>query len=200
MTWSTTWGVTAMNNLGECQIPSLPRFAEGRADVGPQPLDKRLKRVLAKPWNYHVKKCVKQYFGLLHEWTSRFSDKDSIPSAQKQGSSAVGLRAGDWVRVRSREEILSTLDRWKETKGCGFLDYMWQYCGTVQRVLQPMERFLDERDYKVKKCKGIVLLESVICHGTPVFGKCDRCCHLFWREEWLEKVEKKPARTISLLF
>jgi hypothetical protein len=53
-----------------------------------------------------------------------------------------------------------------------------------------MERFLDERDYKVKKAKGIVLLKDVICHGTPVFGRCDRCCHLFWRVEWLEKIEQ----------
>ncbi len=65
-------------------------------------------------------------------------------------------------------------------------------CGTTQRVLQPMERFLDERDYKVKKVKGLVLLAGVICRGTPVFGRCDRCCHLFWRQEWLEKIES-PA-------
>lgn len=60
---------------------------------------------------------------------------------------------------------------------------------TKQRVLQVMERFLDERDYKVKKVSGIVLLEGVICRGTPAFGRCDRCCHLFWRQEWLKKVE-----------
>lgn len=46
-----------------------------------------------------------------------------------------------------------------------------------------MEHFLDERDYKVKKVKGIVLLEGVIYQGTPVFGRCDRSCFLFWREE-----------------
>ena len=26
-----------------------------------------------------------------------------------------------------------------------------------------------------KKVSGIVLLEGVICHGTPAFGCCDRC-------------------------
>jgi len=41
----------------------------------------------------------------------------------------------------------------------------------------------------VKKVKGVVLLDGVICRGTPAFGRCDRCCHLFWREEWLEKIE-----------
>ena len=104
----------------------------------------------------------------------------------------VHLLAGELVRVRAREEIEAMLDPFKEQKGCAFLEYMWQYCGTTQRVLQPVERFLDERDYKVKKTKGVVLLEGVLCHGTPVFGRCDRACHLFWREEWLERMDVTP--------
>ncbi len=102
---------------------------------------------------------------------------------------STALKEGDLVRVKPREEIEPSLDRWKELKGCAFLEYMWQYCGTSHRVLKVMERFLDEKDYKVKKCKGIVLLDGVICHGTPAFGRCDRCCHLFWRVEWLEKID-----------
>ena len=98
------------------------------------------------------------------------------------------LNTGDWVRVRSWEEIQPMLDPFKETRGCAFLEDMRQYCGTKQRVLKSMERFLDERDYKVKKVRGVILLENVICNGTPTFGKCDRCCFLFWREEWLEKI------------
>ncbi len=98
------------------------------------------------------------------------------------------LKAGDWVRVRSWEEIQSMLDPFKETRGCAFLEDMHKYCGTKQRVFKPMERFLDERDYKVKKVRGVILLENVICGGTPAFGRCDRACFLFWREEWLEKM------------
>ena len=99
------------------------------------------------------------------------------------------LNKGDWVRIRSWDEIQPMLDPFHETRGCAFLEDMRQYCGTKQRVLKSMERFLDERDYKVKKVKGVILLENVICNGTPAFGKCDRCCFLFWREEWLEKIE-----------
>lgn len=98
------------------------------------------------------------------------------------------LRTGDWVMVRSLEEIQKTLNPFKELKGCAFLEDMKQYCGTQQRVLKVMERFLDERDYQVKKTRGIVLLEGVYCQGTPVFGRCDRSCLSFWREEWLEKI------------
>jgi hypothetical protein len=114
---------------------------------------------------------------------------DQLPQVKDVDSMRPGkLAADDWVRVRSREEIQAMLDPFKETRGCAFLEDMYKYCGTKQRVLKSMERFLDERDYQVKKVRGVILLENVICNGTPAFGKCDRCCFLFWREEWLEKI------------
>ena len=108
----------------------------------------------------------------------------------EDNSIPVQLIPGVRVRVRSLEEIQNTLNSFKELKGCAFLEDMQQYCGSEQRVLKVMERFLDERDYQVKKAKGIVLLEGVYCQGTPVFGRCDRSCLLFWREEWLEMIEE----------
>ena len=71
------------------------------------------------------------------------------------------------------------------------MDGMWQYCGTEQRVLRVVKQFLDERDYLMKKCKGIVILDGIICDGTKWFGQCDRCCYYFWREEWLEKIDSE---------
>lgn len=44
------------------------------------------------------------------------------------------------------------------------------------------------RDYRIKKCKIIVLLEGVIRRGTSALGSSDRRCHLLGREEWLERV------------
>jgi hypothetical protein len=176
-----------MTHLDGCQIPCLPRMADGLAEVGPQPLAKRLKRALAVPWNYYVKRWLKQLYRFLMDARVKFFMGGS--SSPEPRSKSANLQAGDWVRVRPLEDIQETLNPWKELKGCAFLPYMVDYCGTTQQVLQPVERFLDERDYKVKKAKGVVLLEGVICRGTPVFGRCDRCCHLFWREEWLEKID-----------
>lgn len=48
---------------------------------------------------------------------------------------------------------------------------------------------LDERNYKIKRVRNLVLLENVINHGTMVCGSGDRCSHLFWQAEWLEKGE-----------
>jgi hypothetical protein len=106
----------------------------------------------------------------------------------KTGLRTTSLRAGDLVRVRSREEIAATLNMWGELKGCGFLAEMWRYCDTTQRVLKPVERFLDERDYQMKKTRGLILLEGIMCEGTADYGRCDRACYFFWREEWLEKI------------
>ena len=37
--------------------------------------------------------------------------------------------AGDWVEVRSKEEILSTLDKSGRLEGLPFMPQMFKYCG-----------------------------------------------------------------------
>jgi hypothetical protein len=98
------------------------------------------------------------------------------------------IKPGDKVRVKDRRAVEATLDEWGSTRGCGFMQEMWQYCGTEKRVYKKVEQFLDERDYKLKRCKNIYLLEGCICNGTEGFGRCDRSCFYFWRAEWLEKI------------
>jgi hypothetical protein len=97
------------------------------------------------------------------------------------------LNPGDLVLVQTKEEIYKTLDNWNRLKGCTFMEEMWIYCGTKQRIFKRVEKFLDERDYVLKKCANIYLLNDVICNGTKDFGRCDRSCYLFWRKEWLIK-------------
>jgi hypothetical protein len=177
-----------MENLNGCQLPCLPNISEGKAIFEPQPFDKRLKRRLARIWNYHVKKTLRKYYSQFTTLNSKMSVKESEAVNSKADPIIKHMEAGDLVRVRSLEEIQATLNPFKELKGCAFLEEMKQYCNTQQRVFKVLERFLDERDYEVKKTKGIVLLDGIYCQGTPVFGRCDRSCLLFWREEWLERI------------
>jgi hypothetical protein len=114
--------------------------------------------------------------------------KPELQSFSKPIVKTVNLNAGDTVRIRSRSEIQATLNSCNRLKGCAFMEEMVPYCATTQRVYKRIEHFLDERDYLVKKCNGIFILEGVFCHGTADFGRCDRTCFFFWREEWLEKV------------
>lgn len=178
-----------METLDGCQIPCLPKVAEGPAEMGHQPFSRRFKRTFARQWNYVGKKHLRIYitpFLKLVRGTPSETKSNQINFSTTYVTEPI--QTGDLVRVRSKDEILPTLDVWKELKGCAFLDEMWQYCDTNQKVLKRMERFLDERDYKVKKVNGLILLDGVMCQGTPVFGQCDRSCHFFWREEWLEKL------------
>jgi len=50
-------------------------------------------------------------------------------------------------------------------------------------------KIIDEHDNRVKKNKDIFLLEGVMYLGKAVVGSCDYSCFIFWRVEWLEKIE-----------
>lgn len=205
-----------VHRIEGCQIPNVDGFAEGRVLDGPKSPVKRFKRTLGKQWNYIFKPWLKRmYYNYLKMRAGKTAAGKPQPmrampapvgapigvpafspewaaKAKAEGQtvqSPLGLKPGDWVRVRSAEEIRATLNPFKELRGCAFLEEMYGYCGTVQRVFRVVERFLDERDYKVKKSRGIILLEGAHCSGTVVYGRCDRACLLFWREEWLEKIE-----------
>ena len=173
-----------MLKLEGCQLPGIPKFSVGRVAITETSAINRFKRFLALPWNLYAKRWLKQ----AHAVVSRMQGDTSQQLTVRSFAPAIPFRTGDLVRVRGRDEINATLNPFKELKGCAFLPEMYQYCGTEQRVLKAMQRFVDERDYKVKKARGVVLLENVICNGTPTFGACDRCCFLFWREEWLEQL------------
>jgi len=103
---------------------------------------------------------------------------------------ALNLKTGDKVRVRSKKEIDSTLDAWKKYQGCSFMDEMWKFCGKDYTVLKKVNRILDERDMKMKRCKNMVILKDLICHGSWPFNNCDRSCFFFWKEIWLEKINE----------
>jgi hypothetical protein len=126
----------------------------------------------------------------FHFWREEWLEKVNEPADPSPGISAERPRAGDWVRVRSLKEIEATLDHGKQVNGCAFMPEMAEYCGTKQMVLKPLKRFVDERDLRVKKTSGIILLKGVMCQGAAEFGRCDRSCFYLWREEWLDRIDE----------
>jgi hypothetical protein len=171
-----------------CQIPCVARISEGVEKVPTQSFLKRIKLMIRRRLSPKKERSLKNYSSNLIEWLYSLSGgKSKDPENQGKNHSA-GLQPGDWVRVRSLKEIEASLNHWRQLKGCAFMPEMAPYCGTKQMVLKPMNRFVDERDLRVKKSKGIILLEGVTCQGTADFGRCDRSCFIFWREEWLEKI------------
>lgn len=173
-----------------CQIPCLQLVAEGPGDVPPESLMRRLKLAMRRRLSPDRERALKNRTDDLLNRFGALIGRDTKPSAPvARVSSKDRLHAGDWVRVRSQEEIEAMLNHWRQLKGCTFMPEQAQYCGTIQRVHKRMKQFVDERDLRVKKVSGIILLEGVMCQGTADFGSCDRSCFTFWREEWLEKVD-----------
>lgn len=176
-------------NANECQFSSLQSIAEGNADMPPQSLLRKLKLFVRRHLTTQQDRKLHIYADKLISSFCILEDKSSIVYNPDFIEHVQNFKSGDLVRVRSKEEILSTLNHMGQLKGCTFMDVMIPYCGTMQHVLKPMERFVDERDLRVKKCSGLVLLDGVMCQGTKEFGRCDRSCLMFWRQEWLQKVE-----------
>lgn len=189
-----TQGGMAAKPMAEtpCQLQSLQPMSESvLPDSVTHPLG-RLKLFLKRRLSPQRKRAIKSRIDrFLH--SVAVVQKRIPESVPVETSTPLNLQAGDRVRVRSEAEIRGTLDSFGMLRGCVFMPEMAAYCDTIQRVLKPVEVFLDERDYRRKKTRGIVLLENAICEGTAPYGRCDRSCYFFWREDWLERVEAEPG-------
>lgn len=104
------------------------------------------------------------------------------------------LRAGDWVEVRSKEEILRTLDRNGRLEGLPFMPQMFEYCGRRLRVYKRAHKTCDT----VNQTGGRRLARAVHletrCDGEA-YGGCHAGCLIFWKEDWLRQVARPRAST-----
>jgi hypothetical protein len=99
------------------------------------------------------------------------------------------LRAGDWVEVRSGEEILRTLDGDACLDSMPFMPEMMKYAGQRLQVSKRAQRTCDTIDYiGGRHLKRTVHLADVRCDGSA-HGGCQAVCLLFWKEAWLKKVD-----------
>jgi len=116
-----------------------------------------------------------------------------VGRASQPSKGDLGLKAGDWVRVKSEEEVRAALDDKSRNRGLTFEPEMTRYIGSVHRVAQVVERIIDEQKGKMVRLDRTVILDQVYCEGL-----CNKACPrknpLFWREAWLERVEAPTAR------
>ena len=111
----------------------------------------------------------------------------------------LGLQPGEWVRVRSKEEIGRTLNANAAHRGLLFTHEMAQYCGQTFRVHSRVERLINENTGELLHMKQeCIALEDVVCKGHYTAGAwfCAREHLPLWREDWLERVEAPEAGTI----
>jgi len=122
-----------------------------------------------------------------------------VPGTAKKGEvfEPLNLQVGEWVRVKSREEIARTLTPEGRNKGLWFDREMLPYCGGRYRVRQRISRFIDDRDGKMIVLKNeAITLDGVVCSGDLSLRRwfCSRAIYPYWRECWLERTQRPDQR------
>jgi hypothetical protein len=113
--------------------------------------------------------------------------------AEHNSNPPVNLKAGDWVEVRTREEILATLDENGCLENLPFMPEMFAFCGQRLRVYKRAHKTCDTvNDYKGRRMKDAVHLEGVRCNGQS-HGGCDASCLIYWKTAWLRTPDQTDA-------
>ena len=103
------------------------------------------------------------------------------------------LRVGDWVEVRSKAEILKTLDQRGQLDALPFMPEMFQYCGQRFQVFKRAHKTCDPvNGLQARRMVSSVHLVGVRCDGAA-HGGCQAGCLVFWKQAWLKKVDQGGA-------
>ena len=98
------------------------------------------------------------------------------------------LQPGELVRIKSKNDILATLDENLLNRGMGFDEEMSRFCGQTAIVQSRVERCIDEKTGRMLTMKSpCITLENIFCAGAYNVN-CPREFVPFWREIWLERV------------
>jgi hypothetical protein len=159
-------------------------------DLRSWPLSKIARGLAIEVFNLFQRFCRKlmpPFFryrgGLTAPFLQGQLEKGKTPTAK------LDLKRGDLVRIKSKEEIVKTLDRTKRNRGLSFDTEMLRYCGRTARVGWRVERLVDEHTGKMIEIKSdCIVLEGVVC--TADYHRfCTRATYPYWREIWLEKID-----------
>lgn len=103
------------------------------------------------------------------------------------------LRAGEWVQVRTKEEILATLDADGRLDGLPFMPEMLRYCGMTMQVGKRAHKSCDPSvGIGGRKMERAVFLENLRCDGSA-HDACEAGCLIYWKEAWLKRADRSLA-------
>lgn len=103
---------------------------------------------------------------------------------KKTESVNLNLKPGEWVEIKSREEIKSTLNVEGLNRGLLFEHSMLDYCGKQYRVAKRLEKIIIEESGRMVPIRNTVILEGVTCQTA-----CPRANLIYWRDIWLKRVD-----------
>ena len=111
---------------------------------------------------------------------------------QSTPSAALNLQPGELVQIKSKEEIIRTLDVNNRNRGLSFDIEMVPYCGGIYRVLRRVEKIINEKTGKMMKFgNDCIVLEEVVCRSCYSRNRlfCPRSIYPYWREIWLTRIK-----------
>jgi len=96
-------------------------------------------------------------------------------------------KVGDWFEVRSKEEILRTLDSDGRLDGMPFMPEMFAFCGRRFQVYKRAHKTCDTVfPVRGRRVEDAVHLDTR-CDGSA-HGGCQAGCLIFWKLAWLKPV------------
>src|SRR5262245_49253828 len=106
------------------------------------------------------------------------------------------LRAGDWVEVKSKDEILRTLDKNAQLDGMPFMPEMFAFCGKRFRIHKSAHKTCDTVfPTRSRRVSNAVHLETR-CSGQA-HGGCEAGCSIFWKDAWLKRLDEKTGAPLD---
>jgi len=108
-------------------------------------------------------------------------------------SGALGLKAGEWVVVRSRAEILATLDKNGQLDKMPFMPEMLQYAGQKLQVSKRAHKTCDPiNGLESRALPDTVHIGDLRCDGSA-HADCQAGCLFFFKEAWLKRADDSSA-------
>jgi len=99
-------------------------------------------------------------------------------------------KVGDWLQVRTLDEIRATLGDQGELERVPFMPEMVPYAGTRWRVSAVMTKICGGgRGMRSVLGEPLVLLDDLRCDGQS-HGRCSRGCTLLWKPAWLRPADE----------
>jgi len=119
-------------------------------------------------------------------------DKDGlIPVGDPTPTEQLNLASGDWVQVKSHQEIRGTTTEQNFNRGMRFDVEMVPFCERTFKVDRKVERLIDERTGKMLIMKSpCIVLDGVVCSAdySNLRLFCPRQIPPYFREIWLRRV------------
>lgn len=124
----------------------------------------------------------------------------AIPRGLPTPDERTDLRVGERVRLKDHARILATLNTGNRNRGLSFDPEMAVYCGGEYQVAARVEKIVDEKTGRMTQfANPCIRLDGVTCKAWYSSRRhlCPRRITPYFREIWLERVERGQAQSAS---